>query len=324
MVPRGLSFDYLVLTHVPVSPDQRNTLFFLLLLGFGVKAPLFPLHTWLPTVAMEGPVGISALLTGLKLGLYGFLRLAFPLVPEAAREHGSLLGLLGTVGIVYGGLIALRQSNLRRLLAYSSISHAGFVVLGLASFNVQGVQGAVLQLSNFAVVAGGLFLLAGFLHHRLGSTDLANLGGAAKSMPMLASFLFMLGLAGMGVPGTSGFPAEHLILLGAFKVYTGAALAALFGVIVGAAYFLGFFQRAMLGPIRLVAVRQTVDLRPRELTIAMLLVLLVMAGGMFPQPWIGISAPSVRAWVARLHASPDSTAFARAGISTGSHAFPPE
>lgn len=325
IAPRGLCFDYLTLIHVPVAEGVRTTLFFLFLLGFGVKAPIFPFHTWLPTVAMEGPVGIAALLTGLKLGLYGLLRIAIPLVPEAAREQGALLSLLGTVGIVYGALIALRQTNLRRLLAYSSISHAGFVVLGLASYNVQGVQGAVLQLANFAVVSGGFFLLAGFLHHRLGSTDLASLGGVAKPMPMLAAFLFVLGLAAMGVPGTSGFAAEHLILLGAFQAHTGAALVALFGVVLGAAYFLGCYQRAFLGPIRLDAVRQAVDLRPRELAVAVVLALLVLAGGWFPQLLIGVSRAQVQAWVVRVHTPSDSNAFARMEPAVaGEPAFPEE
>src|SRR5690606_19406848 len=215
---------------------------------------------------------------GLKLGLYGLMRFTSPLVPDAAREHMWILTVLGTVGLLYGALIALKQTNLRRLLAYSSISHAGFVVIGLATLNHQGVQGALFQLINFTVVSGGIFLLAGFLHHRLGSTELSNLGGLARSMPLLTAFFFLFGIAAMGVPGTNGFAAEHLIVIGAFKAHTGTGLAVLLGVILGAAYFLSFFQRAFWGPLKLAAVRAASDLRPRELGLAVVLIGLVLLG----------------------------------------------
>ena len=310
-VPRGLSFDYLTLLHVPVSEELRTAVFLLLFLGFAVKAPLFPFHTWLPTVAMEGPAGISALITGLKLGLYGLMRFAIPLVPDAAGENIWILTALGTVGALYGALIALKQTNLRRLLAYSSISHAGFVVIGFATLNVQGVQGALFQLINFATVSGGIFLLAGFLHHRLGSTELANLGGLARSMPLLTTFFFLFGIAAIGVPGTNGFAAEHLIIIGAFKAHTGTGLATLLGVILGAAYFLGFFQRAFWGPLKLAAVRTASDLRPRELGLAVVLIGLVLLGGLIPGMVTNASEPAVSAWIARINAAAESPAYAK-------------
>ncbi|HYE35282.1 NADH-quinone oxidoreductase subunit M [Methylocaldum sp.] len=308
--PRGLSFDYLTLLHLPVSEELRTAVFLLLFLGFAVKAPLFPFHTWLPTVAMEGPAGVSALITGLKLGLYGMMRFAIPLVPDAARENIWILTALGTVGVLYGAFIALKQTNLRRLLAYSSISHAGFVVVGLATLNHQGVQGALFQLINFATVSGGIFLLAGFLHHRLGSTELSNLGGLARSTPLLAAFFFILGAAAIGVPGTNGFAAEHLIIIGAFKAHIGAGLAALLGVILGAAYFLGFFQRAFLGPVRLAAVRAASDLRPRELALASVLIGLILFGGLMPGILTNASRPAVTAWLARINTVTSPSAYA--------------
>ena len=299
-VPAGLAFDLRALLAVPLPKTTEYVVFLLLLLGFGVKVPLFPLHTWLPVVAMEGPVATTALLTGLKLGAYGLIRFAVPLAPEAARELHWLLAALGTAGILYGALTALAQTNLRRMLAYSSLSHVGLVVLGIASFNLQGVQGAVLQVLNFTLAAGGLFLLVSALHHRVGSTDLLHLGGAARTMPLLASFFLLYGLAGMGLPGTSGFPAELLILLSAFKTHTGAAIAALFGAIVGAAYFLGLYRRAFFGPVTLPEIAAAQDLRPRELLVAVVFALLLLAVGLYPAPVLDLIRPAAEAWVARL------------------------
>ncbi|MFW2373127.1 MAG: complex I subunit 4 family protein, partial [Gammaproteobacteria bacterium] len=166
-----LSFNYLTLLNTPLSLESQTTIFFLLLLGFGAKAPIFPFHTWLPTLATEGPVSIAAIMTGLKLGAYGFIRFLIPLTPDASLEYHWLLAGLGVIAILYGAIIAMNQSNIRRMLAYSSISHVGLVVLGIASFNIQGIQGALFQVLNFSVVAGGLFLITGFLHHRTGSCD---------------------------------------------------------------------------------------------------------------------------------------------------------
>jgi NADH-quinone oxidoreductase subunit M len=207
-------------------------------------------------------------------------------------------------------LLALRQTNLRRLLAYSSISHVGFVMIGLAAMNVQGVQGALFQLVNFGIVSGGIFLIAGFLHHRLGSTELANLGGAVRPMPLLATFLFILGLASIGVPGTSGFAAEHLILIGAFKAHPGTGFAALAGVILSAAYFLGYFQRAFLGPVRLPSVGAGMDLRLRELLLAGAFAVLAVLGGLVPSIVTDASRPAVAAWVAHVNSAQSTSAYA--------------
>ncbi len=309
-IPQGLSFDYPTLLNLAPGETPRAAIFLLLLLGFAVKAPLFPFHTWLPTVAMEGPAGLTALLTGLKLGLFGILRFALPLAPEAAQHYAWLLSFLGCVGVVYGALIALRQTNLRRLLAYSSISHAGFVVVGLATLNLQGAQGALFQLANFGIVSGGLFLLAGFLHHRLGSTDLAHLGGAAGPMPLLATFFFILGLASIGVPGTNGFAAEHLILIGTFKSHPGSGFVLLIGVVLSAAYFLGFFQRAFFGSIRPDTDRAGLDLRSRELALAAILAGLALLFGLVPSLALNSSRISVAAWVAHVTAARESPAYA--------------
>lgn len=213
----GLIFDYTRLVAEVIPAELQTGVFLLLLLGFAFKTPMFPLHTWLPTVVMEGPIGIAIIMTGIKLGAYGLIRFAIPLAPDAAQEFHWLLAGLGVVGLLYGALAATNQSNLRKMLAYASMSHVGLVVLGIASFNIQGIQGAVFQLLNFTVISTGAFLIIGSLHHRVGSTDQVSLGGVAKTMPLLASLMFLYGIASMGVPPTSGFTAEFLILVAVSK-----------------------------------------------------------------------------------------------------------
>jgi NADH-quinone oxidoreductase subunit M len=299
-IPAGLSFDYLVLLDTPLPAGMEVTVFFLLLLGFAVKTPLFPLHTWLPTIAMEGPAAIAALLTGLKLGAYGLIRFVVPLAPNAAQDFHWLLAGLGVFGILYGALAAMSQTNLRRMLAYSSISHVGLVVLGIASFNLQGIQGALFQLLNFTVVAGGLFLITGYLHHRTGSTDLIGLGGVARTMPLLAAFFFLFGLASMGIPGTSGFPAELLILLSALQTHTGAGLAALAGVVLGAAYFMGMYRKAFLGPVNNVVVAECFDLRRREILVLAVFAALILVAGFYPAVVLDLTRVASEGWVGQL------------------------
>ena len=299
-IPDGLIFDYPVLLAESLPRDMQDLVFFLLLLGFAVKIPLFPFHTWLPTVAMEGPIAIAAIMTGLKLGAYGLIRFVVPLAPQAATDYHWLLAGLGVVGILYGALAALAQTNLRRMLAFSSISHVGLVVLGIASFNINGVQGALFQLLNFSIVTGGLFLITGFLHHRTGSTDIISLGGVATTMPLLAAFFFFFGLASMGVPGTNGFPAEFLLILSALSTHTGAGLAALFSIIVGAGYFLGIYRRAFLGPVKHDVIGDALDLRKRELALVAVFAVLILLLGLWPNSVLQITQIASETWVSNL------------------------
>jgi NADH-quinone oxidoreductase subunit M len=195
-IPAGLAFDYQTLLHNRLPKEMQAVVFLLLLLGFAFKTPVFPLHTWLPVVAMEGPASIAAIMTGLKLGAYGIIRFVVPVAPDAAQEYHWLLAGLGVFGILYGAILAFAQTNLRRMLAYSSISHVGLVLLGIAAFNIQGIQGAVFQLLNFTLIAGGIFIITGFLHHRTGSTDISSLGGVSRTMPLLTAFFMLFGLFG--------------------------------------------------------------------------------------------------------------------------------
>ena len=300
----NLIFDYRILLKQPLPVPQQTAIFLLLFFGFAVKTPLFPFHTWLPTVLREGPAGLSAILVGLKLGAFGILRFALPLAPDAARDYIWLMAALGLFGLLYGALAALRQANLRKMLAFSSISHVGLVIVGIAAMNLQGIQGAIFQLVNFPLIAGGLMLMAGFLHHRLGSTDLASLGGMAKPMPRFTAWFLLFGMAAIGLPGTNGFVAELLMLLGIFQASPGLAVIALLGIILGAAYFLGFFRLAFLGPATHPTVASAMDLRPRELLIVGVMGLLILIGGLFPNLMQRVTASAADAWVARMAASP--------------------
>ncbi len=293
-------FDLPTLLSMPLPSDLQMLVFLLLLLGFGVKVPVFPLHTWLTLITMDGPAAIAALITGLKLGAFGLLRFAVPLAPTAAQELQWLLIGLGVVSILFGAAAALAQTNLRRMLGYASLSHVGLVVVAIAMFNLQGIQGAVLQLLNFSIASGGLFLLMNHLHQRTGTTDIANLSGAARTMPLLASFFLLFGLAGMGMPGTSGFPAELLIVLSTFQHHAGAGLAALVGMVLGAAYFLNLYRRAFFGPVLRPEVEQAADLLPRERWLAFLFAVVLLVFGFFPSLLLDLIRPAAEAWVARL------------------------
>ena len=295
-----LVFDYITLLNNPLPAELQNSIFFLLLLGFAFKAPIFPLHTWLPAIAMEGPASIAAIMTGLKLGAYGLIRFTVPLAPDAAQEFHWLLAGLGITGVLYGAVLAISQTNLRKMLAFSSVSHVGLVILGIASFSTQGIQGALFQLYNFTIVAGGVFILLGFLHHRTGSTELVSLGGVARTMPLLASFFFVFGLAGLGVPGTNGFIAENLILVSTLKTHTGAGIAALAGMVLAAAYFLTIYQRAFLGPVKNDVVSTAMDLRTRELLLTLGLCVLIIVFGIFPDIILDITRGASEAWVSSL------------------------
>ncbi|MBF0427400.1 MAG: NADH-quinone oxidoreductase subunit M [Magnetococcales bacterium] len=292
-----LLFDLVVLLQNPLPIQVQWPVFFLLLIGFGVKVPFVPLHAWLPTIAMEGPVAITAIMTGLKLGAYGLIRFLMPLTSDVAHELHWLLEGIAVVAIVYGALAALVQSNLRRMLAFSSISHVGLVVLGVASFSLQGVQGALYQLLNFSLTSGGIFLLAGFLHQRLGSTDLTRMGGLIQPIPLATGMFLLMGLASMGIPLTSGFPGEFLLLVGALQHHIGSGLAALGGVILGAGYFLRFYRRAFLGPLGPSVPERLPSLLPREMLILITFAILILVGGWFPSIILDIIFTASQNWL---------------------------
>jgi NADH-quinone oxidoreductase subunit M len=299
-IPQDLSFSLPILLETPLADNLQTLVFLLLLLGFSFKAPLVPFHSWLPTAAMEGPIHVTAILTGLKLGVYGILRFAMPLAPTAAVEYSWLLGVLGAITLLYGALIALHQTNLRRLLAYASISHVGLVIIGISSLNIQGIQGAIFQLLNFTLISSSLMLVAGFIHHRLGSTESIHLGGLAKVMPRLTCFYFLFALASIGMPGTNGFPAELLLIISALITHPSLGIAALIGVVLSAAYMLTFTRRAFFGPITHTSVNLAQDLLPRELILLCIPALLILGLGFFPDFILNINYMASEAWLSQL------------------------
>ncbi|AXS78998.1 NuoM family protein [Dechloromonas sp. HYN0024] len=294
------SFDLLALFGMPLPRPTQTAVFLLCLLGFGVKVPLVPLHTWLPQFALAAPGSLTALLVGVKLGVFGLIRFAVPLAPEAAIDLHWLLAGLGTVAILYGAVGMLAQSNLRVGLAYASICHVGLAVLGLASFSAQAVQGAVSLLLSFSVASGGAFILLEFLRQRTGSTDIHALGGAARTMPLLASGFLICGLAGVGMPGTSSFPGEFMLIIAALQSHTGAGMAALFGLSIAAGGFLSLYRKAFFGPVTRPGVADASDLRPREWAVLVALIVMIVGIGVYPGPWIEIVRPAAELWAAGL------------------------
>ncbi|HEV8053288.1 MAG: NADH-quinone oxidoreductase subunit M [Chloroflexi bacterium] len=295
------SFDVIDLLAVPVSMDLQLVVLGLFAFAFAVKGPLVPFHSWLPSTLLHGPAGLGVFLLGFKVGLYGFLRVGLPLVPDAAREFAWALAAVGLLGLLYGALIAIAQTNIRRMLAFAGISHVGLAALGISAMSAQGVQGALLLMVNLGLATTGLLLVSGFLYARMGTTDAGGLGtGLARSVPRLAIVCFILGLASIGVPGTSGFPGELLIMLGAFRAHGALGLMAVVGVVLSAMAFLAMFERTFLGPERR-TVPPLPDLRPRELAVGVVLSVAVLLVGIFPGPLLDRTELAVDAFVQRIN-----------------------
>jgi NADH-quinone oxidoreductase subunit M len=296
------SFDLLELLTVPIPLHQQILIFWLMFLGFAFKAPVFPFHTWLPDALLEGPIGMAVVLAGVKLGTFGFMRFSIPLLPEASKSQTvvSIVMALGLAAILYGAIVALIQPDFRRLLAYSSISHLGFIVIGLFALNYQGLQGSLLTMINLGFSTAGLFFIAGFLYSRQQSTHLSAFGGMAKQVPLLATFFLLIGLASIGLPGTNGFVGEFLILLGTFKAHWLYGSIAVLGVIFGAAYFLWYYERAMMGPLSKSVTPLIADLHFREVIIAVSLSVMILWIGLYPAPFLKLMNGSVQALVDRL------------------------
>ncbi len=289
-----MTFD---LRHLSGSQLPLNTQLWLLsafALSFAIKVPMFPLHTWLPDAHVEAPTTGSVILAGvlLKMGTYGFMKLGFPLFPEAARAMMPVIMTLAVISIVYGACLALVQTDIKKIIAYSSISHLGYVMLGLASLDLIGIQGAILQMVSHGLVAGGLFLMVGMIYERTHSRAVADYGGLAKMLPVFSVFFTILTLASIGLPTTSGFAGEFMALLGAFNAAWPAHLAgndlplilaviAVSGVVLGALYMLWLAQRILFGEARAPHAPLT-DLNARETAILVAIVAAIFAIGLFP------------------------------------------
>jgi len=292
------TFDLPALLGRPLgwTPAAEALLFGAFAVAFAIKMPVWPLHTWLPDAYAEAPPVVTVLLAGLmaKAGAYGLLRFCLPLFPDAVRAWGPLFAALAVVGVLYGGAVAWAQADMRRLLAYGSLSHMGFILLGIFALNVEAVQGSVVQMINHGVSTGALFVLAGILIARTGRARTDAYGGVAAAAPALAAVTLIAVASSLALPGTNGFVGEFLILLGAFQTRPVYAALATFGIVAAAAYLLAFVGRVFHGPLRS-ELRAFPDLRPREFAVLAPLVAMILWVGFVPGPLLDRSEATVRA-----------------------------
>jgi NADH-quinone oxidoreductase subunit M len=275
-----LDLPALLRTHIPA--DTQAWLFLAFALAFAIKVPMVPFHTWLPDAHVEAPTAGSVILAGvlLKMGTYGFVRFALPLFPIASVQFAPLIFTLALVGILYGALVSMVQADLKRLVAYSSVAHLGFVMLGMFALNAEGIEGSVLQMVNHGLSTGALFLLVGMLYERRHTREIAAFGGVAKPMPVYAAMFGIVAMSSIGLPMLNGFVGEFLILLGAFQASPGFAVPATFGVVLAAAYLLWAYRRVFFGPLENPENLALIDLDRRE-KLVMVLILV-------PIFWIGL------------------------------------
>jgi NADH-quinone oxidoreductase subunit M len=282
----GIStFDVLELYKLGLPVGTQYWLFGAFALAFAIKVPMFPFHTWLPDAHTEAPTAGSVILAGvlLKMGTYGFIRFAMPLFPNAAYDLIPLVSVLALIGIIYGALVSMMQPDLKRLVAFSSVSHLGYVMLGMFALNMQGVQGSIYQMLNHGISTGSLFLIVGMIYERRHTRLIADFGGLSKVMPVYAIFFMIVTLSSIGLPGTNGFVGEFLILLGVFQSNIVYGVLAATGVILGAAYMLWMFQRVMFGKITRPENEKLKDLNAREITILVPMVIMIFLMGIYPK-----------------------------------------
>jgi NADH-quinone oxidoreductase subunit M len=293
------TFDVLELYKLGLPVGTQYWLFGAFALAFAIKVPMFPFHTWLPDAHTEAPTAGSVILAGvlLKMGTYGFIRFAIPLFPKAAFDLMPLVSVLALIGIIYGALVSMMQPDLKRLVAFSSVSHLGYVMLGMFAFNMQGIEGSIYQMLNHGISTGSLFLIVGMLYERRHTRLIADFGGLSKVMPVYAVFFMIVTLSSIGLPGTNGFVGEFLILLGAFQANVVYGVLAASGVILGAAYMLWMFQRVMFGKITRPENEKLKDLNAREITILVPMVIVIFLMGIYPKLFFSKMDASVEKFI---------------------------
>jgi NADH-quinone oxidoreductase subunit M len=309
-----------------IPPDLQLWLFWAFFLGFAIKVPMFPFHTWLPDAHVEAPTAGSVILAGvlLKMGTYGFLRFSLPICPGAVRSSAAFLGLnttqwvvlLSIIGIVYGSMVAMVQKDMKKLVAYSSVAHLGFCMLGFFALNMAGMQGGILQSINHGLSTGGLFLLVGIVYERRHTRMIADFGGLSSQMPIYAMLFMVILLASIGLPLLNGFIGEFTILTGAFLTNWRWAAWASLGVILGAAYMLWLYQRVFFGELTHEENKELEDVNWREILTLAPLIALCLAIGLFPKPFFDMTAKSAEKIVAAVNPVVDTTRMAAAPVAT--------
>ncbi|GAB3361055.1 MULTISPECIES: NADH-quinone oxidoreductase subunit M [Giesbergeria] len=291
----GGSFDIVSWHKLPLSASAQTLLFFAFFAAFAVKVPMWPVHTWLPDVHVEAPTGGSAVLAAimLKLGAYGFLRFSMPIAPDASREWAWLMIALSLLAVLYVGLVAMVQKDMKKLVAYSSVAHMGFVTLGFFLFNDLGVSGGLVQMISHGFVSGAMFLSIGVLYDRMHSREIADYGGVVNTMPKFAAFALLFTMANSGLPGTAGFVGEWMVILGAVKSNFWVGMGAATALIWGAAYSLWMFKRVYLGPVANDHVKALQDIGGREFFIMAVLAVAVLYMGLYPRPFTDVMDASV-------------------------------
>jgi NADH-quinone oxidoreductase subunit M len=302
-VPGEQTFDLVrifALGQIPVKAQAY--LFGAFALAFAIKVPMFPFHTWLPDAHVEAPTAGSIILAGvlLKMGTYGFVRFCLPLFPAAAHEYAGLMMILAVIGIIYGALVSMMQTDMKKLVAYSSVSHLGFVMLGLFAFNIQGMQGGTIQMINHGLSTGALFFLVGVIYERRHTRLIAEYGGIAKVMPKYATLFMIVALSSIGLPGLNGFVGEFLVLVGAFKSSITFGILGASGVVFAAVYLLWMYQRVFFGEITHDANKKLTDLTLAEKAILVVLLVFIVWIGVHPGTFLSVSENSVNMVLTRL------------------------
>jgi NADH-quinone oxidoreductase subunit M len=291
----GGSFEILTWHKLPLAAEAQTLLFFAFLAAFAVKVPMWPVHTWLPDAHVEAPTGGSVVLAAilLKLGAYGFLRFSLPITPDASREWDWFVIALSLIAVMYIGLVALVQNDMKKLIAYSSVAHMGFCTLGFFIFNELGVSGGIVQMISHGFISGALFLCVGVLYDRVHSREIASYGGVVNTMPKFATLAMLFAMANCGLPGTSGFVGEWMVILGTVKVNFWLALLSATTLVFGAAYTLWMFKRVFFGAVANDDVKALSDLNAREVLMLTLLALAVLWMGLYPKPFTDVMHTSV-------------------------------